>query len=59
MSVAILLAKKGANVTIVARNVDKLTEALKEINVRFWNVFESTLKLIAYPITQVETSTIL
>ncbi|PAV20279.1 oxidoreductase [Pyrrhoderma noxium] len=32
LAIAILLAKKGANVTIIARNVDKLTEALKEIN---------------------------
>lgn len=32
-SVATLLAKKGANVLIVARNVHKLEDALKEISV--------------------------
>jgi len=32
-SVAALLAKKGANVLIVARNVPKLEDALKEISV--------------------------
>ena len=32
-SVAIQLAKKGANILIVARNVEKLQAALKEISV--------------------------
>ncbi len=32
-SVATLLARKGANVLIVARNVQKLEDALKEIAV--------------------------
>lgn len=33
-AVGILLAKKGANVVIVARNVEKLEAAIKEISVR-------------------------
>ena len=32
-SVAIELAKKGANIIIVARNVEKLESAIKEISV--------------------------
>ena len=32
-SVAVLLAKKGANVVIVARTVEKLESALKEVSV--------------------------
>ena len=34
-SVAVLLAKKGANVVIVARNVQKLEDAFKEVSVRY------------------------
>ncbi len=33
-SVAVQLAKKGANIIIVARNVGKLEEALAQIKVR-------------------------
>ena len=33
-SLALLLAKKGANVTIVARNVQKLEVAIQELEVR-------------------------
>ena len=34
LSLACLLAKKGASVTIVARNVEKLESAVQEIEVR-------------------------
>ena len=35
LSVAKLLAKKGANIVIVARGVEKLKSALAEISVSF------------------------
>jgi len=44
-SVAIQLAKKGANVIIVARNVEKLETAIKEISVCTFPLPTSTLYL--------------